>query len=908
MTESKKLLFFSFYSIPPIWLFHNQVDATVATALMRRGGDVQVIGCDGVFKDCYILRGAGNRKKETCEFCSQTSKTYFQDFFHIPYRQLSNFVADDDYDIAEQWADTLNPEHYPDASYQNIPIGKWVNSSIYTYFRISARGLSRPDVRKAHRLYLIDGLVTYKAVCRILDFYQPSLVFMFSGRLAPYRIAFEAARQRQIDVIVQERGYVDNSYTVVENHTCVNTKPALDFVNQWETVPLSNSELLQVKQYWAEREAGRNLNLDGFYNYQTDYIDVRRQLNIPKDARIVAVFTSSEDELAMAEDYAGITEQLDIIQRLIEVFADRDEYLIIRHHPYIAGASYVSAETDFIRRAYQQALSTPPNVRIVMPSEQLTSYALLWHTDAAITFFSTMAIEAAARGVPTAATKLSIYRNAIRHVIDKFDKESLRTLVDDLLSESTQPTIEDFRKLYRFTHAYFFKFCNKFRSFGSNGLNFDDEAELDPGIDPILDRVCDRILKGSPLYDLPKSESYHRSLLEETYFLEQELREVKEYRQRVREHTLKQEFSSTHPSVGIIPLIYQIEDNAHNLSLEWAKRSRYRNLKIYPSLNLDFSDFLGNIDSILSKLKAIPEDYILLANSYFQYSESFISSAMEVLLADTQKQIQGVLFGGWLPVSKNRVKRGVFPSQVIFAQRNLSATYEQAIEAFPALQYPPTALTFSVVRKESLLKILNQSKQMATASEAAENLFNFLQGADIHKIERPLLLIHEIPESIQQLLQNEQLIVLKDSLNLREINLIIFPDWQQPEELLLLQLEKVVQAVLTHPNKGCITLLIDISDISLEEAHLALSSVMMNLLLQENLDVSEEPVISFVEQLSDIGWEALLSCIQARIVLDKEDREALVHANAERIPQWNISNLIEKRVIEQERDGVFLVQ
>ncbi|MEC4989593.1 MAG: glycosyltransferase [Oscillatoria sp. PMC 1068.18] len=112
-------------------------------------------------------------------------------------------------------------------------------------------------------------------------------------------------------------------------------------------------------------------------------------------------------------------------------------------------------------------------------------------------------------------------------------------------------------------------------------------------------------------------------------------------------------------------------------------------------------------------------------------------------------------------------------------------------------------------------------------------------------------------------------------LNLKEINLIIFPDWSQPEEALGYELQQVLKAIATHSDKNQITLLINIEDISEEDAQLLLSAVAMNLLMEEDLDVSEGPEISFLGQLSDIQWESLLPQIQARIILENENKEHL---------------------------------
>jgi glycosyltransferase involved in cell wall biosynthesis len=113
------------------------------------------------------------------------------------------------------------------------------------------------------------------------------------------------------------------------------------------------------------------------------------------------------------------------------------------------------------------------------------------------------------------------------------------------------------------------------------------------------------------------------------------------------------------------------------------------------------------------------------------------------------------------------------------------------------------------------------------------------------------------------------------SLNLKEINLIVFPDWSQPEESLGLELQKLISAIATYPDSKQITLLIDTSGISSEDAEFLLSGVTMNLLMEEDLDITEGLEISLISNLADIQWEALLSRIQARIVLEYENKQAI---------------------------------
>lgn len=127
--------------------------------------------------------------------------------------------------------------------------------------------------------------------------------------------------------------------------------------------------------------------------------------------------------------------------------------------------------------------------------------------------------------------------------------------------------------------------------------------------------------------------------------------------------------------------------------------------------------------------------------------------------------------------------------------------------------------------------------------------------------------------------------------NLKEINLIIFPDWSATEAFCR-ELEQVLRAIATRLDKQQITLLVDTCGISEEEANFVVSDVAMALLMQDDLDMTEGPEISLTGQLREIQWQALLPRLQARIQLEHENQEAIAAANAETIPLWKVNSLI----------------
>ncbi|HEY9705302.1 MAG TPA: hypothetical protein V6C58_22880, partial [Allocoleopsis sp.] len=71
------------------------------------------------------------------------------------------------------------------------------------------------------------------------------------------------------------------------------------------------------------------------------------------------------------------------------------------------------------------------------------------------------------------------------------------------------------------------------------------------------------------------------------------------------------------------------------------------------------------------------------------------------------------------------------------------------------------------------------------------------------------------------------------------------------------------------------TLLIDTSNILAEDAELFLSSVMMNLILEEDLETPEQIEIVLLGKLNLMKWKVLLKKVNGRILLRHENQQAI---------------------------------
>ncbi|WP_413164409.1 glycosyltransferase [Capilliphycus salinus ALCB114379] len=186
---------------------------------------------------------------------------------------------------------------------------------------------------------------------------------------------------------------------------------------------------------------------------------------------------------------------------------------------------------------------------------------------------------------------------------------------------------------------------------------------------------------------------------------------------------------------------------------------------------------------------------------------------------------------------------------------------------------------------ETLMNLVNNPQrweQITIAGQQQAKQFDIDRSIDL--IEEKFDELLKIRDGNEALVKQKLTVELFKKYRLQTNNFIAFPDWTQDEESLGSDLAEVIKSVITHPDSSRMTLLIDNSNISDEEADLGLSSIVMNLIMEEELEVADEPNIVLIGQLSEIQWSALIPHLQGRIVLEHENQDAIKQSQAENIP------------------------
>lgn len=151
-------------------------------------------------------------------------------------------------------------------------------------------------------------------------------------------------------------------------------------------------------------------------------------------------------------------------------------------------------------------------------------------------------------------------------------------------------------------------------------------------------------------------------------------------------------------------------------------------------------------------------------------------------------------------------------------------------------------------------------------------------------------------KKMADIVQNTLLTASLQSFNLSEINLIIFPNWSSSEEDLAENLKQVLRTLMIHPDRSRMTLLVETTGVSLEDADSAISSIVFNLLMEEELEIEKGPEISILEPLSQMQWQTLQQRIDARIILENENLEAISSEITSSLPSLDLHSLVTKSI------------
>jgi MoaA/NifB/PqqE/SkfB family radical SAM enzyme/phage tail protein X len=128
--------------------------------------------------------------------------------------------------------------------------------------------------------------------------------------------------------------------------------------------------------------------------------------------------------------------------------------------------------------------------------------------------------------------------------------------------------------------------------------------------------------------------------------------------------------------------------------------------------------------------------------------------------------------------------------------------------------------------------------------------------------------------------------------NLKENNLVVFPDWSNDDELICMEIRLIIEKIANLPSKDSIAILIDTTGIDQGDASLLISAALMEVMLNEEIEVDEQiENMLILTKISDLQNSDLQNRISCRISLMNENNDAIESSRSHHLPIINIADL-----------------
>ena len=520
-----RILIFSPYQL---WTIHTIYEEAIAKACHVRGATVEYLLCDGLLPECdqhWDSKMSFPRPFDLCQRCQAKAKANMDDL-GFPFRWLGDFVSPVEKAAAFAWAQGVKPSELPEASFNEFPIGQWVQSSVLSYFRQYPPELNNWHVVSVYRGFLFSAAIVATGLWKYLEANAIDAAILFNGRQSITRVALEIFRKRGIRVLTHERPeYQRGGINAKPNAHCMSPEPFEAFWNMWGQVPLTREALDAASQWLMQRRYGLNLAWIPFSKSSDNSSSLKTRLNLSPGKRLWALFTSSTDETAGDPALKGPFEtQADWVREVVDWVGFRDDVeLVIKVHPNLGGNFYIGKAGDELRLYQEMKSGLPANVRIVMPEDSVSAYFLAEEADVGLTFGSTIGLEMAMLGKPVLVAARALYEHGSEFLMVR-SKEALPGMLERCLHAYTDREIQ--RQAFRLAYYYIFRFELTFPAVRvldvfEAELNYADVQDLAPGKDDSLDHICDFLIKGRPLFDSPTAEERSRTTADEDLFFEE---------------------------------------------------------------------------------------------------------------------------------------------------------------------------------------------------------------------------------------------------------------------------------------------------------------------------------------------------------------------------------------------------
>lgn len=485
------------------------VESVLAVALTLRGARVHTLVCDKVMPAC--LRAQADNildptvferyelPEKLCVACYPIGE-YVYGPLGLAHHRFSELLTPADRKQCRALAAGTAYEAIPGAIVDGLPIGEQAYAGALRYF---ARGdlNDEPHGEMVLRRYFEASLQAASVTRTLLATRRFEAATMHHGIYVPQGISSAVARQLGVRVSTWNPAYRSNCFIFSQDDTYHHT--LLDEpTDAWETMSWTEAMEEQILTYLKSRWSGARDWIWFHDKPDEDFVKYANEIGLDLNKPIIGMLSNVIWDAQLHYRANAFPTMLGWVTETIRYFEKRpDLQLLLRVHPAELRGTARSRQplVPEIEKVFPQL---PPNVFIIPPESQISTYAAMAQANAVIIFGTKTGVELTSMGTPVIVAGEAWIRNK-GLTLDATSADGYFEILDGLPLAGRMPP-EQVMRARKYAYHFFFRRMVPLEFMEATGawppyrVAIESVDELLPGRYPGLDLICDGILNGSP--------------------------------------------------------------------------------------------------------------------------------------------------------------------------------------------------------------------------------------------------------------------------------------------------------------------------------------------------------------------------------------------------------------------------
>jgi hypothetical protein len=485
------------------------LESALAAALTFRGAEVHALICDGAMSACaeceaslypdiatFVARGPS---ADLCRDCSWPAERVYADL-GLKVHRYSDWLTPEDRAEARRIAAGEPVDRIKTFTFDGLSIGEHAFAGALRFFAtgsLDAEPLAEPVLRR----YLESALVTAFASRRLMRAVGFTSLVLTHGIYVPWGIMAEVARAEGAHVSTWNVAYRKRRFIFSHDdtyHHTLMTEPR----ELWEGRELSAAQDRELTKYLASRREGLFDWIVFHRARRQDADEIAGRIGLDRSRPAIGLLTNVTWDAQLHYPANAFPDIVEWLVQTCEYFATRpDLQLIVRVHPAeISG--FPPSRQPILGELRKRLPALAPNIIVVPPESDMSTYALMSLCNAAIIYGTKMGVELTSVGLPVIAAGEAWIRNKGLTHDASTPADYFRILQQ--LPFPERLSASQLARARRYAYHFFFNrmiplpFIDPKAGFPIYRLKLDRLQQLLPGASAGLDTICDGILRRQP--------------------------------------------------------------------------------------------------------------------------------------------------------------------------------------------------------------------------------------------------------------------------------------------------------------------------------------------------------------------------------------------------------------------------